>query len=373
MKNRFHNSIIRIDSYKSLSTHHLQPNEILISNFDTAKTALKYYGDSIEKLTFNGEFFTADEVIELSHQIAQYTSPTLKEITLINVDDYLLSKSNYTFSNVISCTIQRDRYSDNLKLFQIYPRMQNFRFISKFLRFRLTSLVRYYNRLEHLELLDSGGLVGENINYFAIIEQNPHIQSLVLNQFPRRLFLEAVSEYLPRLKRLSLAWGYLDSYENERNVHFSGVKSFTIDCIRDGLDLDDEILDRFPITFEQLNTLEVKSLGFNDVPMRLIEQNKRLKVLSLPETDTTDIFPRVLSAIQRLRELEAITLQWSDGVGEGATLRLMNHFGGLKRITFILNKRSGLNVLKAIVPDEWRQLDSEEVVDKRCFVTFVRG
>lgn len=369
---RFKDCTIRFDLYSSLSTRPLEPNEIIISNYDIAITTLQYHGNSIKKLSFNGEMFKKHEMIEISHHIAEYTSKTLMEISLINVDDFLLSTTNRSFTNVTSVKIQCDKYADKMKLYQIYPKMQRFQFVFQLLGVPLSSLVQYYNRLEHLELLDSGGILGENVNIRPIIEMNPHIQSLVLNRFPERELLQVINEYLPLLKSLSLTMGFLDSYEKERSVHFNGVKSFVIDCMHSGWDWNDTF-DRFPITFERLEVLDIKTWSLDDISMRLIEQNEQLKELSLTEMDTSGGLSRVLSSIKHLHELEVITVQWFGNISQGDTLRLMNGIGKLKTITFILSKWSDLGVLKAMVPNEWSQSASGAVSSRKWFVTFGRS
>lgn len=363
LKIRFHQSVVRFDTYGSKEERN--PNEIVLSNYDIILQTLRRFGSFIKKLIFSGDTFEFDQIAEISHHIAEYSAQSLIEITLVNVDNYLLSTTNQIFHRVKTVKIRCASFIDNFRLNHIYPMMKTLKFTLNTPSRVLLSLRRQYEHLENVAFYETVS-TGENINFRPVFELNPQIRSLELPRFPSHDLLQVINDSLPNLESLSVSCyplNYLHSYENGQNVHLINVKRFTISLPWQS----PETLDHFPITFENLESLEVASSRLFDVPVRLIEQNEHLKVLSLATLNVTPNFANILNVIKRLTELEAITLQWTEAVAQSELWRLMNKVGKLRNVTFIIEQSSDFN--KLIVPDEWKLLKVEDILRKK-HVTF---
>lgn len=359
LKSRFRKSVVRFDRYASIEEP--IPNVIVITKYETILSTLRNFGHFIEKLIFLGAPFNFNQIREISHYIAEYSSQSLIELTLINVDIHLLTTTNQTFHRVERLNIRYSSYIDNFRLDEIYPSMKTFKIAFNFPNRVFHTLRKSYARLENLEF-DETGLDGPNVNFQPIFLLNPQLRSLVLTRFPSPDHLRAINDLLHSLTSLTVScypYLYLRPYQNGENVHLRHVKRFSIHLPWNS----PEILEHFPITFDKLETLEVITHTFFVVPARLIEQNEHLKVLSLPETSLSTNFSAILDVIECLTELEAIILQWSEKVEQSHLWRMMNTIGKLRFVTLIVEPSTDLDQL--IVPNEWKLLKVENKLKTR--------
>lgn len=318
---------------------------------------LRNFGHLITKLEFSSVSFTQQEIRLINQQIVQYCSESLKEISLVNVGFHLIGETGETFQNVVSVNVRYHEIADNLKLDRIYPHMERLKIVSRY-PLNSNSLVRSYPHLKHFEITD-WGTSAESQQIQQLLELNPQLESLRIDGFPELNVLIDASERLVNLTTLGLtlrsrnfrdANGHVIPLDATKTVHFECVRSFTVTIGWEAV----ESLDHAQITFKQLENLHIlSSLSFDKVA-KFIESNKHLKVLAIPNVDTTQLFSNVLEVLRGLSDLEEITLKWSKNIATANVLSLLTAFEKWNKITFVVSIKEKSNELFNIVPSEWQ-------------------
>lgn len=106
----------------------------------------------------------------------------------------------------------------------------------------------------------------------------------------------------------------------------------------------------------------------------MIQENDKLKVISLPWIETTQNFARVLQLLGQLKDLEEIRLEWRQKISADDTLRALDRVEQSKtmnQITIIVRIHIDYNELIASIPKEW-VVSSVEVNRNVKHATIVR-
>lgn len=343
--------IVRLDL---LSTQLAGYDEYRIGRYYTIQKFLKSFGHLVKKLKFLQPAFDDHRSGDISIQIAEYCSKTLNEIEVANTEVHLLSKTKQTFQNVNSVNIayhnriQRANELDNLQINRIYPNMDKLSFAAAHIG--LTSIAQKYPHLKHLEFHDS--FTEEHESLEELIHLNPQLCSLTLTKFPRHAILQLASNNLLKLDTLALSEypsGGLDSYK--RTVHFHNVKKFVFTINRN----DSNVFDIVPVTFQQLEVLEIVTATSFNAPIQLIEQNKQLKKLSMPFTNID-----VLDTFRDCSAFEEIKFRWSNRISALDTIRLLCKLTSLKKITFVVLRKQNIHKLFEAMQKNWKFIEETQ-------------
>lgn len=186
-----------------------------------------------------------------------------------------------------------------------------------------------------------------------LFQANPQSRGLNSNRVLSFELLQLASTTLPELVTLNIV--YPSNVPTNQIVHFENVTNFVV-----RIESNVDVLADFPITFRQLNSLEIITSSFAQVPIDLIVKMNSLKSLSLPVTRFEDfvIFTNILN---KLPNLEEVKLNWTNGISHGETLDLINRKGKLTKITFNVWTRLSQGDLLSIIPNDWQVVRTDKV------------
>lgn len=367
IRNQFRQNIIRFDT--AVYVENPQANEIIIRKYETIVKTLRNFGHLIVRLTFVGSLFDYSEIVDISRQIERYCSKSLTEITLYDVDDYLISKASYAMSGVHSVHLHFQYYSDNLELYRIYPAMTQLKIKIKFPNRLIPTLIQSYSHLVEFEF-DESGRVDENPCLRSFIRSNPQLKSISITRFPSIDLLQFIADNSMNLIELTLTccdYTYRLP-QNDDNIYLRSVKKLTV-YSKWGII---ETLNRMPITFERLDELEIVSREFFPAYSRLIEENNRIRLLSLPKIDITEFCSDFVNTISLLAELEELILRWSTQSNAADIQNLMS-ITKLQKITFVVNTPDYIpnQLISMDISSEWHCAESH-FENMEQYVTFSR-
>lgn len=341
---------------------------INIGQYDTIRTMLRNFGDLITSIEFATIHLSTMEVNVISHDIEKYCAKSLVQLKLTDVGIYLTGEVKQTFENIRNVILWQYDYVDNMELDRIYPMMEQLTF-DVIYPIEMTSLIRFYPHLKHLEFNEFGSYAEDSV-LLEVLQCNPQLRTLHLNRFLESNDLQVISENLVHLESLGLAI-YPRSNNNDPSesqiVHFKNVNQFKI-TVEHVIIVDEN--QQIPITFGNLEAIEIFSTKLYEPLQKLIERNNNLKAISLPWTETMRSFLRIVNVFNRLSHLEEITVKWSNGINADDTLRLFNGNRSLMKITFIVSVQHCDDLL-AVIPGEWEK-DNIQVDYQVNYVTVIR-
>lgn len=134
-----------------------------------------------------------------------------------------------------------------------------------------------------------------------LILLNPHLRSLKLNYLPTTELLYFIDENLPQLDSLAITCDLDNIMSDSEYLHMKHVKNFTIF-------LHGRSRKHIPITFERLEMLQIQMGAFHDEVGHFIQQNDKIRILSLAWFNQYTSFNRVLESIEQLSELQDFTV-----------------------------------------------------------------
>lgn len=228
---------------------------------------LQNFGHIITKLEFEAAIYDKGEATIITQYVEKYCSTSLIEI---NCRDYPLNKSNQSFEKVHVVDLEFSHEMTDFQIHRIYP------YLAK-LKLRMYNPVSdnvlaypcpYLKELDFHEIRDS-----KNASFITnFLRLNPQLQTIRLKTFVSFETLLVIRDKLSNLTSLTLAHRKNDFLQSKQIIHLPNVEHFTLDVI--WYDLGD--FERFPITFDNLISLEISSLALKGVMIDLIEQNKKL-------------------------------------------------------------------------------------------------
>lgn len=350
------NSYIRFELIPGRYTK-LYGNEIGIHSINTIVNILKARGFLIQRLSFDGYQLSPTEALRISQHIEENASDSLIDLRLIDIDgvDYLLADTNTTFTDIKSLEITRGFYTDNLRLHQIFPKLEEL-FFTPTNDSQIQSIQRHYKELQHLAFYS---LNYDNVNLQPLLQLNPQLQRLSLNTMPNLATLQCIDDNLPNLSTLDLqcAWhGCSRPFENLEPIHLNYVQNFIIS-------IGDYVPYNIPITFDRLESLDIDAKEFRGSVVQLIRENRHVKALSLPIFEPAD-FKCMVEIVRELPALREITFTWSEGVATCDQLvmyRLLTKADKLNVIKFRMETGDNFEKLTTLIPNEW-QLDKRDEI-----------
>lgn len=351
------------------SENHLDANQITFSKYETITRLLKFYGHLITKLEVSGTFFNIKQIEEIVRYIERYCCESLIELRLLYAGEYLLNAASRTFDKVTSLVLKS--YDDYLKkpdLLRIYPILERLTLaVGK--SFKLPIIEEHLPSLKNLEFFELNRFV--NDSYLeSFLRLNLHLNSLSLNRVPTLNLSRFLVQNLPKLHKLGINYDYnplvITDWHSDHNetVHFKTIKQLNVKIE------NNHFFNRFPITFEYLETLDIVLTSYHNVPLDLIEQNDKLAVLSIPLRFVQN-FQQILDAIRNLRRLEELTTNWDDTI-RADLIQLMTDNTNLQKITFFVLKGER-DPLLATIPDEWQFMKEWKDKLMYTFLTFERA
>lgn len=320
-----------------------------IYTFSIVLRILRNFGHIITKLYFEAAIYDKAEVAIIAEYVEKYCSRSLVEIT---GNDYPLSKSNQSFEKV---HIVDFRFSHQMTDFQIH---RSYPYVEE-LKIRTYNPVSddvlvypcpYLYKLDFHEVQDS-----KNASFITnFLRLNPQLQTLRLEAFVSLELLLVIRDNVPNLTSLTLAHRKNDFFQSKQIIHLPSVDHFTLDVI--WYDLGD--FERFPITFDNLISLEISSLALKGLMIDLVKQNNEILSLSLPLSNIWDVFTSMVAIhLHELSKLEVIRLWWSNDMSAEDLSDLLGDVEKLKKIIF--GTWSGVHTkdLFSKILEEWKISD----------------
>lgn len=317
---RIHEKINRFDL---TGNSHISENEILYNNYDAILKVLRNYGHMLTKLVYIQPELNDLRNIEISRSIGKYCTDTLTEITLSSDEYSLLSTMDYTFTKVFRVNIvplYSSEVPEKFDLVSIFPNMKELIVTPN--PQSGESVKKFYPHLEHL------------------LRSTPHLQSLVLNSLPSSTLLKVIDAVEIEILQLTLNESDLDKIET---VHLDHVKSFTLVITGEVSKLNGK---RFPITFENLDELQIIAENVADILINLIQLNKNVKALAVPQYNLG-----VLCIFKQWSDLEVLVTTWSNKINIPV---LLNQATKLREITFVVPYPTIGDEIFDSLPEEWQ-------------------
>lgn len=334
-KYQVHEKPIRITS-KCIGT-----DGILIINYKIAKMFLRTFGHLIRKLEVYSLSSNRAENDDIGYTIMKYCSKSLFELKLNVNGQYLLNQTEISFENVEIVDIHQSEYSNNIDLSRIFPNMEQLKLEIHYPN-QLSALKRCYPNLRHLELIEKG--IKKNSILCDVLKENPQLKSLLTSRCLDSNTIQLINENSPNLQSITAIFTRSDFIylkQNTPSVRLAHVKNFTLIA---EVPIVNQIF-KIPITFENLEALEVSTNCLTSPIERFIIENDKLKVLSLPFADFRTTNTRIDHILDRLSQLEEIVLLWDFRVTVADIRRMYEKTQSLQKIRYIVGKYFNQNNL----------------------------
>lgn len=330
------------------------PQNVVLHEMPSVLKFLRIYGPITRRIKFSKYLYDNVEVGLISRYIEKYCSKTLQELSLPEGEHFLLNEAKETFDKVqtIDFTVTEKNLA-NLQIHRIYPNMKTLKMYTQ-TPFASSLLAYPCQNLTHLEYRESENF--EDFSYLQnLFQSNPQLQSLNFNKLVSFKLLEAIRDHLPNLKTLSITRRERDFFDVNQTIHFVHVKNLILQKIVSDFNERNE----FPITFSELNSLEIASL-LHPPLIDLIQKNKSIQRLSLMYRGAIDSMLTLLQIVKGLDELQDITFWWSPRMQAKEVVQFFKEMKELKRVTFISWARD-LEQLFSAIPENWANIGTEIV------------
>lgn len=316
-----------------------------IEQFSSVLQFLRNFGHIATKLKFIGTHFHTEEIKVINQYIEKYCVQSLIELDVEHAGAHLLIATKASFPKMRKLKISNLMGLNDLKIHKIYPAIAQLSLSMDF------SVVLSY------EFSDEYPRFIRNV-----IKSLPKLRALSMDEFQTIEFLEFIRDHLPQLESLEIFLFPDDVLLNDQgqSVHFGSVKRFTV---RGSVDNDN-----FPISFECLDEFQTWASQYDEVPMKIIEENIHLKLLSFPFMNEIADILRILTDIRHThRSIEGLIVRWSKNMNSIDILRLMHEFDELKNITLVIwdvkESRNNRDALVEIIPEGWVIVDEQDEGD----------
>lgn len=316
---------------------------------------LRNFGDLITEITFHNynDLFSIEDSTEITRHIEKYCSKTLSQLSLIDPKSHLISKTQTIFKRVIRLQIWRYDNLDNFEINRIYPMVEHLYLNSPTDLNNFGSLAQTYRRLQHLEVVTAVPLKGGSAVQ-GLFKLNPQIRHLALRNCPDMDLLQFINDNLRQLERLEIAYSNQFNSNTSSRVHFKNVKEFTL--FEYSFSSDREYGN--PFSFHQLEAIEITSEYFSSSVQNLIEQNKKIRKLSLARLVIDDLRRAVIAINNTLPDLEELVIKWIVEIGLADMLRqIEDKQSKLKKITLVVSMGADSDAILAVITDNWELIN----------------
>lgn len=327
-------------------------SRIIIGKMHLVLRFLRIFGHMITKLKFSGLTFTAEETKLISNYISEHCGDTLTELEIFEARCDLTANTAITFPKVTKLRITSLKELDDLQIHRIYPALEELFYATT--AFASISIKQFYPNLVRFELIEHDDyLNASTIGPFLL--DNPQLHSLNMNRVPTFALLKLISENLKSLTSLGIGYHSTVYRANDGNLNFPSVQYFAV-TPRNSY----QPLQSFPLTFDQLNSIEIWTKDYSCIPMNLFAQNLQVKSVSLPWLDGVKA-SRVFNEMKKTHRLEEIKMKLSTEDGVLDIFQQLTEYESLQKITFIVYDLAGSttnrDALLAVIPQEWHLND----------------
>lgn len=169
---------------------------------------------------------------------------------------------------------------------------------------------------------------------------------------------------LPHLESLTVEYAEA-IFKNKPKLHFKNVRHF---CLKQVMFVDHRIAERldYPLTFERLESLMIRTHGPNEIPINLFLNNTEIKSLAWTGSFNLADFFDILDQMNATHRIENIKIAWQNGMNQENSRKLVTDYDSLQRIIFCVAERNGMeSFLRFIssVQNTWDIIDSWTGVD----------
>lgn len=123
----------------------------------------------------------------------------------------------------------------------------------------------------------------------------------------------------------------------------------------------------YPLTFERLDSLMMRTHRPNEIPVNLILNNTGIETLAWTGSfNSTDFFD-ILDQTKATHRIKNLKIKWQNAMNHKMPLKLVTEYNSLERIIFHVDERSGdlesfLRFISLVrnpwhVTDSWREYD----------------
>lgn len=355
------------------STTRLEKDALILCGFQTFLRFTRMYGDLIQNLYYYPEkrAFKPEKIDSMNQHIEQYCSKTVSILHLVDptahfigepkqmfpLDILARNKNLRKFDRVTELLIYHYNNSIHLELDQIYPMLEILFFNSEIDVNNLKSLARPYEHLKRVMLYTPVPIKGGSAIH-QFFKLNPQLTSLGFDKSPDMKLLQFISKELQGLEGIEFPYS-ADAISGSmaQKIHFPNVVDFSI-----LLKTTDHDNHEIPFTFEQLKSISVDNKYFTEPVRHLIEQNKNLTTLAIPQLYEKDDVVRVVATVRRLPLLKKLFIQWGLTFDLVKTLSEIENFhDNLKTITFVNSK---LYHILPTLPTNWKLVENKDSRDK---------
>lgn len=319
-------------------------NIISFTELDEILRFLRTFGDLVEKITFDGSGYGIQGRALISRHIQKYCSKTLQQLELIDTGDFLIASTNNSFEKLTKMILQ------NIDVL-IAPQMQEM-----------------FPVLFELQLHKSATLSED------VLKSLSHLRFLHLHDSANLGFLKSASKWLTDLE--SLKFGYYprelqDFYlETGEPIHFRNVRDLSVIVLGDGD--EQRTWDVFPLAFGELKHLEIFAIDKDDVPIKLIQANKKLESVSIPWTNDGNA---IAAIVRQLQNISMLTFEWPAENHSSLWLAL-NECRSLQTMKItVWTLLTSVKDWAALLPAEWFVVDVREdrkAASMKSHVTLMR-
>lgn len=330
---------------------------------------LENSGHLIKRLIFSSLRLDWQDMSNISHAIEQYLSGSLVEISLKDMfGQHLLSIASRPFPKVTSVSLTGGIYSSSMRLYEIFPNMEEFILYSSIFDLPNATLHHKYDQLARVTSYDKNH---QNCNLIPFLQWNPQIRALDLSPLPSLEVLQSINESLSNLDTVYLNCSLGGCYENSG----SGQMVYLEDVKRLEIDMSNYVVETYPLSTGQLQELSITAFRLGNFSIRLVRENKNLRILRIPVLYRPKDFSRVVNALNHLTKLEVVSFAWNKELNQAEFQHLLNNFEQLKIAKFIVEKQDERDELISNISNKWR-LTNEETIDllgPRIQLTFERN
>lgn len=338
---------------------------IILDSYESIMEALENSGHLIKRLIFDSNQLDSEQILNISHAIEQHLSGSLVEISLKDMfGENLLSIANRAFLKVTSVSLTGNIHLGRLRLYEIFPNIKEFT-VSSISTLPNETLHHKYDQLTRVTSYDKSD---KNSKLLPFLQWNPQIRVLNLSPLPSLEVLQSLNKSLSNLEILYLSCSLGGCYENSGNhqiVYLESVRNLEIR-------MNGHIIETYPLSTGQLEELSIIAYRLGDFSIRLIKENKNLRILHIPEMFRPNDFLRVVNALNDLTKLKEVTLTWNKELNQAEFQHLINDFEQLNIAKFIVENPDQRDELFSNISNKWR-LTNEEIIHHRIHLTFLRN
>lgn len=354
-------SIIIDASDHSYSIIDSDTNDVLIHSYSGVLYFLRHFGSVLKHLEISRYFCDDMKFAQIIHFVQMYCKDTLEMIDLRNEADISIDLWDASFPRVRNVSISNFSRPKNLP--HIFPNIQN---LSVTLYQKIDFDHLYLPELKHFSFRQID--INCDINFLKnTIRLNQQLQSIHIDRMLDTDFMQFLTENLRNLTNLSVKDYPFDYSANKNlaNISFPNVKKLSV-----GYCSDSDTSNPFPLTFDQLEILKLRTPYLTPKLNNFIKQNKQLKSIVLQwvrlQVDDLNFL------ITELPELFEIKMKWTDDITPAQLIEILNRSHTLRFLSIFTDNDVG-PLLRIIEADSGWNLVEDNSTEWEKRISFRRN